>query len=140
MSQKVSHNRENHVSLIITYYQQTDICLPKGQCIQGSGLNSFPSHSIVFLNRLFHSHKSSLKTRNKMSRIGSGKLLEKPNKMLGGNLQQTYIPCGGGEQCYFEAFPGLLKTKFSNLSLLCLDIFVVQIFSASLASHCDMTS
>ena len=140
MSQKVSHNRENHVSLIITYYQQTDICLPKGQCIQGSGLNSFPSHSIVFLNRLFHSHKSSLQTRNKMSRIGSGKLLEKPNKMLGGNLQQTYSPCGGGEQCYFEAFPGLLQTNFSNLSLLCLDIFVVQIFSASLASHCDMTS
>ena len=59
MFQKVSHSRENHVSLIITYYQQTDICLPKGQCIEGSGLNSFPSHSLVFLSRLFHSHKSS---------------------------------------------------------------------------------
>ena len=47
------------MSLIITYYHQTDICLPKGQCIQGSGLNSCPSHSIVFLSRLFHSHKSS---------------------------------------------------------------------------------
>ena len=78
---------KNHVSLIITYNQQTGICLPKGQCIEGSGLNSFPSHSIVFLSRLFHSHKYSLQTRNKMSRIGSGKLLEKPNKMLGGNLQ-----------------------------------------------------
>ena len=61
MFQKVSHNSgENHVSPIIIYYQQTDICLPKGQCIEGSGLNSCPSHSIVFLNRLFHSHKSSL--------------------------------------------------------------------------------
>ena len=58
--QKVSHkNGENHVSPIIIYYQQTDIWLPKGPYIEGSGLNSCPSHNIVFLSRLFHSHKSS---------------------------------------------------------------------------------
>ena len=83
--QKVSHNRENHVSLIITYYQQTDICLPKGQCIEGSGLNSCPSHSIVFLSRLLHSHKSSLHpgTTCQESR---GKFLKKLWCCVGGRI------------------------------------------------------
>ena len=32
---------------------ETDICLPKGQCIEGSGLNSCPSHSKCSLTDCF---------------------------------------------------------------------------------------